>query len=235
MIGLRTGVPTPAPVSRPRWPLERRWDAAHPLPRRALVGRTPPPAGAAPFDFTGMMQALCEDIVARCPTFATLDLRRVLLTFAPCRNRSRFGLMARVTPMRFRGGALTRRTRGVLYGIQRYHVDGREMLYLMTFSLPRFLDQPFEEKLSTVFHELYHLSPACDGDLRRLPGRYDVHSHSKAAYDRHMLELTRAYLADHPRPAVYEPLRFRTADLLNRHGRVTGVVVPRPKLVPLVW
>ena len=169
------------------------------------------------------------------PTFATLDPKRLLITCTPCRNRSRFGVQARVTPMRFRGGALTRRMRGVLYGVQRYYVDGREALYLVTFSLPRFLDQSFEDKLVTVFHELFHISPACDGDLRRLPGRYEVHSHSKDAYDAHMLTLVRAYLTDHPRPAVYEPFRFRTADVLNRHGRIVGVVVPRPKLVPLAW
>ncbi|QEL13705.1 hypothetical protein [Limnoglobus roseus] len=232
-----TGVPAsaPAPVFRSRWLLERRWDSSRPLPIRPIVARTKPPFPTTPFDFTAALRVLCEDVMARCPTFATLDPKRMLLTYAPCRNRSRFGVQARVTPMRFRAGALTRRMRGVLYGVQRYYVDGREMLYLVTFSLPRFLDQTFEDKLVTVFHELYHISPAFDGDLRRLPGRYEVHSHSKHAYDQHMLTLVRAYLTDHPRPEVYEPFRFRTAELLNRHGRITGVVVPRPKLVPLAW
>ncbi len=232
-----TGAPASdlAPVSRSRWLLERRWDAARPLPTRPIIARTKPPFPTTPFDFTAALRVLCEDVIARCPTFATLDPKRMLLTYAPCRNRSRFGVQARVTPMRFRGGALTRRMRGVLYGVQRYYVDGREVLYLVTFSLPRFLDQTFEDKLVTVFHELFHISPAFDGDLRRLPGRYEVHSHSKDAYDDHMLTLVRAYLTDHPRPSVYEPFRFHTTELLNRHGHITGIVVPRPKLVPLAW
>ena len=59
----------------------------------------------------------------------------------------------------------------------------------MTFCLPRFLDQTFEEKLLTVFHELFHIGPSFDGDLRRHPGRYAVHTHSKAQYDSHMAAL----------------------------------------------
>ena len=32
-------------------------------------------------------------------------------------------------------------------------VADREMLYLMTFCLPRFLNRPFEDKFVTLFHE----------------------------------------------------------------------------------
>jgi hypothetical protein len=117
--------------------------------------------------------------------------------------------------------------------VQRFFVDEREMLYVLTFCLPRFLDQSFEEKLVTVFHELYHVSPAFDGDLRRHPGRYAVHSHSKERYDRHMAELVKQYLEDHPRPDVFSFLRVGYRQLWDRHGGIVGTVVPRPKLLPV--
>ena len=81
------------------------------------------------------------------------------------------------------------------------------MLYVLTFCLPRFFDQPFREKLITVFHELYHVGPAFDGDLRRHPGRYAVHSHSKGQYDSRMAELVKDYLAEHPEPEMFHFLR----------------------------
>lgn len=90
---------SPPVVRRSRWPLERRWTAAR-LPARAMVGRTPNDRPV--FDFTAAMRALCADVIARCPTFARLDLSRILVTYTPCRNRSKFGMQARVTPMRFR-------------------------------------------------------------------------------------------------------------------------------------
>jgi hypothetical protein len=179
------------------------------------------------------MSRLCRDVAARCPAFTHIDLDRVLLSFTPSRNSSSYGLQARVTPMRFRDGATTRRFRGVTYRVQRYVVDGREVLYVITFCLPRFLDQTFEEKLVTVFHELYHINPEFNGDLRRHPGRYVVHSHSKREYDSWMGTLARDYLAGHPAPDVFEFLRVGYTDLWTRHGGVFGVVVPRPKLLPV--
>lgn len=228
---------------RPRCVLERRWDhATRPLPRRwvlrdgtAARAISIPPE-TMPFDFTARMRRLCNDVTANCPELGHIDTSAVLFTFTAARNRSAYGLQARVTPMRFRDGSLTRRVGGTIYQVQRYFVGGREILYLVTFCLPRFLDQSFEEKLVTVFHELYHISPNFDGDLRRHEGRYAVHSRSKRAYDERMAALARGYLAGHPDPDHWDFLRPRAARLLRDHGGVVGVSVPRPKMVPVgLW
>jgi hypothetical protein len=219
-------------------PLELRWDAHWPLPARwvrpdgAGSGLSDPPERPA-FDFTGRMRLLCTDVAARCAELRHVRMPNVLVSFTPSRNRSRYGLQARVTPLRFRNGALTRRHGATEYQVQRFFVDGSEMFYVLTFCLPRFLEQPFSEKLVTVFHELYHVSPAFDGDLRRYPGRYAVHTHSKHGYDLRMERLVRAYLADHPEPEVFHFLRSNYRELWVDHGGVTGVVVPRPKLLPV--
>lgn len=219
-------------------PLELRWDARRPLPARWVIPdgarhRRPDPPEASAFDFTGRMRALCADVTARCEELRHVHMPRVLVTFTPSRNRSRYGLQARVTPLRFRDGTLTRRHGPTDYQVQRFFVDGREMLYVLTFCLPRFFDQPFREKLITVFHELYHVGPAFDGDLRRHPGRYAVHSHSKNQYDSRMAELVKDYLAEHPEPEMFHFLRSGYRELWDAHGGITGVVVPRPKLLPV--
>jgi hypothetical protein len=235
MIGNR-----PRPPARRPLPLELRWDAHRPLPSRWVIpeGRkVRPPArpSGPPLDFCARMRRLCEDVTARCEALRHVHVPQVLLSFTPSRNRSLYGLQARVTPLRFRDGRLTRRHGAVEYQVQRFVVDGSEMLYVLTFCLPRFLDQSFDEKLVTVFHELYHVSPVFDGDLRRHPGRYAVHSHSKDRYDAQMAALVREYLADHPDPGVFEFLRHGYQQLWERHGGITGVVVPRPKLLPVGW
>jgi hypothetical protein len=135
--------------------------------------------------------------------------------------------------MRFRNGALTRLIRGRPYQVQRYFVDGREVLYLVTFCLPRFLNQTFHDKMVTVFHELYHIGELFDGDLRRHPGRYTVHSHSKRDYDRRMAVFVGEYLNNHPNPEVYRFLRWGYDELWHYNGGITGVRVPRPKLLPV--
>jgi len=222
-------------------PLELRWDHERPLPARWVLPegrrhRVPAVADTPqPFDFSAAMARLCADVADRCETLRHVQMPRVLVTFTPSRNRSRYGLQARVTPLRFRHGALTRRHGSIEYQVQRFFVDGSEMLYLLTFCLPRFLDQSFDEKLVTVFHELFHMSPGFDGDLRRHPGRYAVHSHSKARYDSHMGALARQYINDHPEPDHFAFLQAGYRELWDRHGGIISAVVPRPKLLPVGW
>jgi hypothetical protein len=186
-----------------------------------------------PFDFGGHIRRLVQNVVARCQSLAHIDPDRILVGVTQARNQRRHGLQARVTPLRFAQGQLTRRRHGVTYRVQRYFLDDHEFLYLLTFCLPRFLDQDFTDKFITLFHELYHISPACDGDLRRHDGRYAIHSHSQRDFDSHMAGLAREYLAGRPNPDLHAFLRLNFAQLVHRHGSVAGVVVPRPRLIPV--
>ena len=186
-----------------------------------------------PFQFSAHMRRLCTDVVRHCPDLAHIDVSRLLFAVTQARSGLPFGLQARVTPLRFRHGHLTRVRRGVTYQVQRYFVDGTEMLYLVTFCLPRFLDQSFDDKFVTLFHELFHISPAFEGDLRRHEGRYDLHSHSKKGYDDHMAHLARAYLSNGADKELHGFMRLNFAQLRHRHGSVVGVTVPRPRLLPV--
>ena len=72
-----------------------------------------------------------------------------------------------------------------------------------------------------------------DGELRRHAGRCEVHTGSKRAYDERMAGLVKRYLANHPEPGLFEFLRVRSAELRRAFGGVAGIVVPRPKMVPV--
>jgi hypothetical protein len=187
-----------------------------------------------PFDFCSYVRRLLEDLVRQTPSLAHVQVNRILLAVSQARSARVHGLQARVTPLRFARGELTRQRHGVPYQVQRYFVDEHEFLYLMTFCLPRFLNQDFDDKLVTMLHELYHISPAFDGDLRRHDGRYQMHTHSQREYDCQMAGLARAYLATNPDPALHAFLRLNFAQLQMRHGAVLGIVVPRPKIIPLL-
>jgi len=186
-----------------------------------------------PFDFSTHMQRLCADIASRCEVFHHIDTSRILFCVTQARSSRRRGLQAKVTPMRFRDGQLVRERRGRLHQVQRYWVDGVEMLYVMTFCLPRFLDQSFDEKFITIFHELYHIAPEFNGDLRRHHGRCYVHTRCKRTYDRHMAQLVRGYIEAGPDPGRFTFLRLSFPQIEARHGRLFGLHVPAPKLVPL--
>lgn len=206
---------------------ERRWQTGQ-LPETQLCIKASEQPG---FHFTEAMVTLALEVCANEPEFRQIDMTRVLVTGVVSRNRSKYGVQARVTPMRFKEGSLTRRRRGVLYGITRYYVGDREMLYLLSFVLPRFLNLPFEEKLATLFHELYHMSPAFDGDVRRFGGR--VHARGKEAYHRGMIRMAEAYRKRQGDSPASDFLKWTYQDYQQQFGGVRAVVVPCPRLVPI--
>ena len=185
------------------------------------------------FDFTSRMRLLCADMVGRTPELAHVDLARVAITFSQARKSVSWGMYASLTPLRFQGGARTTLRRGRQYQVQQI-VDaaGREMLYLLSFYLPRFMDLDFREKLITVFHELWHIGPEFDGDLRRHDGRCFAHTHSQAEYDRQMGVFADRWLAQSPQSELWSFLEHDFHQLRAAAGPIFGLRVKRPKLVP---
>jgi predicted metallopeptidase len=201
-----------------------------PLPRRQAAGRSGPhPAG---FDFTLHIRALCDDIARRLPELAHVDLSRVAVSFCQTRRAVRHGMYASLTPMRFAGGRTQAVRRGRRWGLQRlFDLAGREMLYLLNFYLPRFLDLDFRHKLTTVVHELWHIGPRFDGDLRRFHGRCYAHSASQKRYDRQVEALADRWLGLGASPALYEFLQHDFRTLVRRYGTIYGRRIPAPKLL----
>jgi hypothetical protein len=181
------------------------------------------------------MRILCEDIVVRCSELAHVRMEQVAVMWSQAKKPTSSGLYASLTPMRFRGGLLEGRVGRRRYTVERmYDEQGIEYLYLLTFCLPRFLDLGFAEKLTTVFHELWHISPVFDGDLRRHSGRCYAHTKSQRGYDQHMKQLARQWLDASPPPALYDFLHLDFATLYRTQGRIGGTRLRRPKLIPLV-
>ncbi len=188
----------------------------------------------AGFDFTAAMRHLCQDMASRLPELGHIDLSRVAFSFSQARKRVSHGLHASLTPMRFAGGAQQSVIRG-----RRYRVStlagpaGHEMLYILSFYLPRFMDTTLEEKLSTTLHELWHIGPQFDGDLRRHEGRCYAHGGSQREYDLQMEQLSQRWLAEDPPLHVYEFLQLSFDELVAEHGKVHGTRVRTPKLIPM--
>ncbi|HZN34255.1 MAG TPA: hypothetical protein VFB80_10565 [Pirellulaceae bacterium] len=186
------------------------------------------------FDFTLHVRRLCDDMIARLGELAHIDMGRVAVGTCQTRRPVSHGIFASLTPLRFAGGAQTTVRRGRPHGIQRVcGPDGREMLYILSIYLPRFQDLPLREKLITVLHELWHISPQFDGDIRRHGGRYHAHSHSQANYDREMGRLVDRWLGLDPPEELWSFLRDDFAALAARHGRIVGLRIRRPRLLPL--
>lgn len=191
------------------------------------------PSPAPGFDFTGRMWQLCHDATHRVPALQHIDMSRVAVSFCQTRRKVLHGLQAKLTPLRFRDGQRQERRRGRMWTVERVlDAQGQEMLYILSFYLPRFLQQPPAEKLTTIFHELWHISPQFDGDLRRFPGRCYAHSHSQREFDEVATQVAKEWMAARPDSDLYDFLWLSFDQLQRLHGRIFGVKLRAPRLIP---
>jgi len=186
------------------------------------------------FDFTLHVRRVCEDMAARLESLRHVDVARVAFSFSQTRKAVSHGRYASLTPLRFAGGASETVRRGRRWRMPQVRDgDGREMLYILTFYLPRFLNMPLEAKLETIVHELWHISPRFDGDIRRFGGRCYAHTGRQRRYDAQASALARTWLSLGPPEPLYEFLRHDFQELVRRHGRVFGQRYRLPKLLPV--
>ncbi|MDH4099052.1 MAG: putative metallopeptidase [Nitrospirota bacterium] len=184
-----------------------------------------------PFDYTRHVADLMEDIVRRCPELSHIDMSHVSVAFTTSRSGGRGGAYAQIAPLRFEGGV-----REVAKGMRRYRMQtfihrDKELLYVIYLASPRFIDLPFFQKLTTIVHELYHISPDFNGDLRRFNSRNYAHGSSRKRYNEKMEALANGYLASNPPEGLMEFLHLNMKGLQEKFGEVTGRRVQQPRAV----
>ena len=184
-------------------------------------------------NLTGELERLIGDIAARTPELNHVKPEKLLVCVSTGRA-GRGGSLAKIHPLRFAGGERSvkarRGRRSVLCTMPSITHRGEEMLYVIYFLIPRFLELSFREKLITIFHELYHISPACDGDIRRFPGRNYAHGSSTKSYNQKMGELADRYLEVLPDPSALGFLEGNLAVLRSRHGAIVGRRLQAPRI-----
>jgi hypothetical protein len=193
-----------------------------------------------------------QDVVARVPALSFIDLSRVLVFARPGRSSAdgayaschSLGLPTSEPGYFFwrdrRTGEVTRRTEWFVTKSPKVYFDGRLMNYMISFALPRFVDQTLTRsrkrslypegtpdwvaKLDTVIHELYHIDPEqnCLRRFVRPDGSVSDALHS-ATYFEDVAGLVQQYLATKPNPQILEFLKYDFDTLRTRHGGVAGV------------
>ena len=179
------------------------------------------------------MNEICCDLVSVLPELWHIDMSRVGVCYVQARKAVAHGMQATLTPMRCEGGELYEYRHGTRYTTQRLFLNDLEMLYILSFYLPRFMEETAEEKVSTIVHELWHIGDSFDGDLRRHEGRCYMHSSSQKEYDEHALALARRWWRSPSASRFHEILHLQFDGLKRRFGRVHGRQIAHPKLLPV--
>jgi predicted metallopeptidase len=156
---------------------------------------------------TRAVKRLIRDVAARLPELAHVRASRMLVVAGEARGTSRATIRpGNVGPAR--GG---RRRRFI-------RVRGRSILYVVTLRPLWFAASTPEERVATVFHELYHVSQRFDGTLHR--GRRHA-LQPRAAFDRKVAVLLGRYLP-RAREEVLAPFAYEGLASVRMWLRVPG-------------
>ena len=180
-----------------------------------------------PFDFSRAMGELMADVATVLDELRHVDVSRIAVGFSQARHGGLHGTFATTHALRFGKGALETTLEGRTYAFPRVIIGGVEALYAIIFRLPRFLNLPLDEKMATVVHEMYHISPAFDGTLRRFEGGKPYHTGSRRRYHAAMGQLARSYQAATRRPELHAFLRQDFSQLSAAHGGIVGLRLRR--------
>jgi hypothetical protein len=169
------------------------------------------------------------------PEFGHIKPEQLDVAFSQSRVGGVHGVYATVHPQRFENGEITTVRGNRTYRWPKLVEDGNDILYIITFCLPRFANLDFDVKLLTVFHELYHISPLFNGDIRRFPGKNYAHGSSRKKYDESISKYVQAYLSISGAAEKSEFLRSDFKTLEKKHGDIRGnsIRLPHPYLVKL--
>ena len=217
----------PPPAVRPQAaPASRRFPALRDRERPSSLNA----------QFSQLMAELCGAI----SEFSRFDIARIEVSVSTSRSRSKHGVWAYVTPLRYVGGGLFRKglRRGVP-GVYTYALGDRNLeaerapLYLITVLVPRFFVLSFEERIETLVHELYHLHPEFRGDLRRFPRPHIHHGPTPAAYNLRVKQLVAEALAARPSLSDHALLTGTHEDFASTSKR--RVTRPTLRFVPRIF
>lgn len=181
-------------------------------------------------DLSKVLTALISEIVSSSSTLQHIDSNRILVCIGQ-NKQGRGGLYGKLVPLRFKHGSEVLKYQGKFYTIPEVSNNGTAYLYIIYFYMPRFFDLSVEEKLRVIFHELYHISPLFNGDIRRMGAVKAAHGHSKKHFDSLYRNELHSFI-EYVQPTKYKDfLQMNSSSLFRLYKQVTAINMRSPKPV----
>ncbi len=183
-------------------------------------------------NFSDEMLTLIQELIKVIDDFKHIDSSRIAISAAKNKSGTNSGVLAYIVPLRYREGCpvniSSQNGKTYHWAMLPTYYNSSELLYIIYFLLPRFLSLPFEKKLQTVIHELLHINPRFNGDLRRFNGRNCFH-YSHSFFEAKTKELLNIFLSSFHNSNTYSFLKSTMKTLLRKYGRIEANHFSEPK------
>ena len=139
-------------------------------------------------NLTDVLSLIIHDMIRFTGEFRQFDMNRILICCATNRRDGRGATYGKLLPMRFKDGSSVIKYNDKYYTIPKLNVNGSEILYIIYFYVPKFFDLSARDKIKVMFHELYHINPDFNGDIRRMGKVKSAHGHSRKSFEEKYIE-----------------------------------------------
>lgn len=182
-------------------------------------------------NLTDVLTLIMQEISLHCGSFRHIDIQRLLVCISSNRN-GRGATYGKLVPLRFKNGAETLRYRGRIYTMPHLMAGGVRQMYIIYFYHPKFFNLTAGEKLRVIFHELYHINPDFNGDIRRMARVKSAHGGSKEHFDRRFDDELQSFFAYIARTPFINFLNLDVKGLTQCFSRIYGrrMKLPHPVL-----
>lgn len=145
-----------------------------------------------PLNLTEGLREAAGEICTWVPELARIDVSRVQFSLFYARQAKRTLTYARCYPLSREVRQIGRRW----YALEPiYTPQRRKARYIVAFAWKRYWNLSPRKRLETLVHELYHISPRFDGELRSFETG-GFHGHGLRWFDRQVRELMETYIPD---------------------------------------
>ena len=146
-------------------------------------------------NLTDVLTLIIHDIIKSTDEFKSFDINKILVCCASNRKDSKGITYGKLQPLRFKDGSEIVQHNKSYYTIPKIVLNNIEILYILYLYIPKFFELPINDKINVMFHELYHISPKFNGDIRRMGNIKSAHGHSKKSFEEKYIKYASKYFS----------------------------------------
>lgn len=184
------------------------------------------------FNLTDFLFSVINNAVTHTELFSHINTGQMLVCLSTNKG-SGGGIYGKLVPMRFKNGEEIIEYKKKYYAIPHVFNNNMKILYIIYFYMPKFFDLPPDDKLNVIFHELFHINPSFNGDIRRMGKVKSAHGFSKRHFDSHFHDSVIQFKNKIRSSEIYSILSMNTDQLYGTYGKIIArkMKMPRPVII----
>jgi len=171
-------------------------------------------------NLTDILTLIIHDMIKSTDEFKLFDLNKILICCASNRKDFRGATYGKLLPLRFKDGSEIIRHNGRFYTIPKLKVNNTEILYIIYFYIPKFFNLSVKDKINVMFHELYHINPDFNGDIRRMGEFKSAHGHSRKSFEEKYIEYSNIFFSNIKDTPYYKFLQMNSNNIQDQFKKI---------------